>query len=176
MPVKTGIFLDSFSSSTLIAIFEDRIEFVSVGGLVKGITFDDIMLGISIARNEKLANVFYRLGLIESYGTGIPNILRSYQNYESKPSIETTDNAFKIVLPNSNINQEPTTTAPAADMHDQIAEVLSLLAQHTSNTRKEVDEHLGISQSTSSRLLKEMRDKGLIKSVGRGKATQYEKA
>jgi ATP-dependent DNA helicase RecG len=57
----------SFSDGTLISIFDDRIEFVSIGGLVRGITMDDMMLGISVARNRNLANVLYRLTLIEAY-------------------------------------------------------------------------------------------------------------
>ncbi len=61
----------SFSGSILINIFDDRIEFVSIGGLVKGISLSDITLGVSQPRNEKLAAVFYRLGLIEAYGNGI---------------------------------------------------------------------------------------------------------
>ena len=53
----------SFSSSTLISIFSDRIEFVSLGGLVKGLTLKDIMLGISQCRNEKLAAVGCRASI-----------------------------------------------------------------------------------------------------------------
>jgi predicted HTH transcriptional regulator len=34
----------------LISIFDDHIEFTSIGGLVKGITFDDMILGISVKR------------------------------------------------------------------------------------------------------------------------------
>lgn len=67
----------SFSGSTLISIFDDRIEFVTIGGLVKGISLNDILLGVSILRNEHLANIFYRLKLIEAYGTGMPNIGKS---------------------------------------------------------------------------------------------------
>ncbi len=69
----------TFSVSTLISIFDDRIELVSIGGLVKGVNYEDIMLGVSITRIDKLANVFYRLELIEAYGTGIPKIFRSYE-------------------------------------------------------------------------------------------------
>ena len=43
----------SFSASTLISIFDNRIEFVSIGGLARGISQSDILLGISIARNKK---------------------------------------------------------------------------------------------------------------------------
>ena len=55
----------SFSASALISMYEDRIEFVSIGGLVPGIELEDVMAGISICRNQDLANVFYRLQLIE---------------------------------------------------------------------------------------------------------------
>ena len=92
----------SFSDSTLISIFDDRIEFVSIGGLARGITFNDIMLGVSVARNRNLANVFYRLTLVEAYGTGVPKIMRNYADYAAKPQIEVSDNAFKITLPNIN--------------------------------------------------------------------------
>lgn len=58
----------SFSGSILIHIFDDRIEIVSVGGLVQRLTLQDIELGISQSRNPKLANCFYRMKWIESYG------------------------------------------------------------------------------------------------------------
>ena len=65
----------SFSASTLISVYEDRIEFTSVGGLLSGLELDDLMMGISACRNPHLANVFYRLQLIEAYGTGIRKIM-----------------------------------------------------------------------------------------------------
>ena len=51
----------AFSASTLVSIFEDRMEFVSVGGLVDGIALEDVLLGLSVCRNSKLAAIFYRL-------------------------------------------------------------------------------------------------------------------
>ncbi len=164
----------SFSGSTLISIFENRMEFISIGGLVKGITFEDIMLGVSITRNENLANVFYRLGLIEAFGTGISKILKSYEGSAKQPVIETTDNAFKIVLPNRNIQKEFGQSVKEAPDDEQLTRVLHLLNKKYSVTRKEVDEYLNVSQSTSSRILKSMSDSGLIKSIGKGKTTRYE--
>ena len=55
------------SASTLISIYTDRIEFTSIGGLVTDISLADIMMGVSVCRNARLANVFYRLELIEAY-------------------------------------------------------------------------------------------------------------
>lgn len=157
----------AYSASTLISIFDNRIEFISVGGLVKGITFSDIMLGVSVTRNERLANIFYRLTLIEAYGTGVPKILDSYKNYAIQPEINVTDNAFKISLPNQ--NKQTKNEAPTSD-EKRIIE----LARHTGKIkRKDVEMKLNISQTMSGRLLRAMVQKGILQTVGRGKNTKY---
>ena len=90
----------SFSGSTLINIYEDRIEFISLGGIISGLSLDSIMLGVSQSRNEKLANIFYRLHFIEAYGTGIKKMFTSYEKIGLKPTIKTEVGAFQVVLPN----------------------------------------------------------------------------
>ena len=72
----------SFSASALISIYANRIEFVSIGGLMPGFDLEDIMVGISVCRNQDLANVFYRLHLIEAYGTGMGKIMKAYEDME----------------------------------------------------------------------------------------------
>ena len=90
-----------YSGSIIINIFDDRIEFVSIGGLVKGITLADILHGVSQSRNMVLANIFYRLKLVESYGTGIQRIMQSYSG-NSSPSFLTEASSFVTILPNQN--------------------------------------------------------------------------
>ena len=89
----------SYGSSTLVSVYDDKIEILTIGGLVKGLVKEDIMIGTSILRNKYLANVFYRLRWIEAYGTGILKIKESYNHYDISPKIEITENAFKITLP-----------------------------------------------------------------------------
>jgi len=107
----------SFSGSTLVNIYEDRIEFVSLGGIVYGLSLDSIMLGVSQSRNEKLANIFYRLHLIEAYGTGIREIFTNYERYNMKPTIKAEVRAFQVVLPN--IHSEPLTTGTLRVLESQ---------------------------------------------------------
>lgn len=59
-------------------MYADRIEFVFIGGLMTGVSLDDVMMDLSVCRNVKLANVFYRLQLIEAYGTGMRKIMGAY--------------------------------------------------------------------------------------------------
>ena len=157
----------SFSDSTLISIFDDRIEFTSIGGLARGITFDDMMLGISVARNKNLANVFYRLTLIEAYGVGVPNIMRSYEGYAVKPQIEVTDNAFKITLPNVN------EITPKALLSENEHAVIALFENNDLIIRKDIEAALSISQPMAVRILKGLVDKGEIRAIGSGKNTRY---
>lgn len=74
----------AYSGSTLINIYTNRMEFVSIGGLVKGLSINDIQLGISQTHNEKLAAVFYRLKIVEAYGTGMIKIMDSYGMHDKK--------------------------------------------------------------------------------------------
>ncbi|EHL04982.1 divergent AAA domain protein [Desulfitobacterium hafniense DP7] len=164
----------SFSASTLISIFEDRLEFVSIGGLLKGISYDDIMLGISVTRNENLAHIFYRLTLIEAYGTGMPKIMESYQGYPVAPLIEITDNAFKITLPNLNSNYG--IVKETAPLYGNELMVVEMLKTNESITRKEVEGKLSISQAAAVNLLKRLVIRGLIRPVGAGKNTRYIRA
>ena len=158
----------SYSASTLVSVYDDRIEFVSIGGLPSGVEMDDIMLGFSVCRNPKLAAVFYRLKLIEAYGTGIPKIMRVYEGSGLKPVIETTSNAFKITLPNRNA------AALAAKVPTGEEEtVIGYIREHGSITRKETDALLNVSQTTSSRILRRMAENGLIRHEGAGRRTRY---
>ena len=164
----------SVSGSTLISIFDDRIEFVTIGGLVRGISYDDIMLGVSALRNQHLANVFYRLQLIEAYGTGILKINECYMDKAAKPIIEVSNNAFKITLPNLNYQDKQTADFIADD--DRIKTVLDLFNQKETIVRKDVDIALGVSQSTASILLRKMTQDGLLKKVGNGRKSGYKRA
>lgn len=158
----------SLSGSILISVFDDRIEFVSIGGLVSGISFDDIMIGVSIQRNEALANVFYRLGLVEAFGTGIPRIMKLYESSGLTPEIRVTDNAFKITLPKLMGNDS------LSDEKDRAEdEILLLVSRNGSATRKDVEELLGVSQATAARLLKRLASDGKLTVQGKGKNVKY---
>lgn len=162
----------SFHASTLVSVYEDRIEVVSVGGLPSGIGLEDILLGLSVCRNPQLAAVFYRLALIEAYGTGMPKIMKAYAGTGLIPRIEVTPHAFKVTLPNCNAAAK----APAADLPQTNEEkILDVLAQTGAITRSEVDTLLNVSQSTANRILKRMVREGLLVQEGRGRMTRYQK-
>lgn len=169
----------AFRASTLISIYDDRIEFVSIGGLLPGLELDDLMLGVSVCRNPHLANVFYRLQLIEAYGTGIKKIIGAYADASVQPQITATNNAFKIVLPNLNftIKTEDTsnTTEEKTDstLDSNEKKIIQFLAEHQIITRKEAQTLMNVSQSTAGRILKAMVSNGQIVPLGGSRSTRY---
>lgn len=166
----------AFQASALISIYSDRIEFISIGGLLPGIDLDDVMVGLSICRNQNLANVFYRLQLIEAYGTGIRKIMNAYENNNRKPLIETTNNAFKITLPNVNFKTEDNIDANdnnSSSLDKDECLVIKIVEENGFTTRQEVEKKLDASSSTASRLLRRMVEKGILKQQGNGKNVKY---
>lgn len=83
-----------------IAMFDNMIEIRSPGGLPEGITKDLYLQGLtSISRNPILSFVFFRLGIIEQFGTGVKRIINSYKNSNFKPVFNISENQIKLTLP-----------------------------------------------------------------------------
>ena len=164
----------SYSGSTLINIYSNRIEFVSIGGLVKSLTLNDLMLGISQPRNEKLAAIFYRLKLIESYGTGIIKIFDCYKKAINKPELKASENAFVISLPNLNEQSikgihKPNKGIPKPN--DKT--LLDYLDSKGSLKRKDAEKLLDIGQTSAGKVLAEMVKENKIQICGSGRNTLY---
>ena len=158
----------SYSGSTLINIFHDRIEFVSFGGLVQGLNLEDLKLGVSECRNEKMAAIFYRLKLIEAYGTGIPKIYESYEGSVLEPKLEVSDHAFRITLPNRNFKGHQPPIVSKKESH-----LLYALAGKETFIRQDVQDALGVSRSQANNLIKELVDSGYLTVHGAGKNRHY---
>ena len=155
----------------LISIFDDRIEITALGGLTKELSLDDIMLGVSVLRNKKLGDIFYRLKLIEAYGTGIEKIMRSYDNCSEKPKIDISDNAFKITLPNQNYHKNTTNPRKEIDYREQT--IMDLFKEKETIARKDIQEALDVSQATAILLARDLVEKDILLKESGGKYLRY---
>lgn len=90
-------FLDE--SCVQVAIYDNRLEVTSPGGLYNGLTYEEIMQGHSKIRNKGIANIFGQMGLVEAWGSGIKRIFNGAKSYGlSKPRIQEFDNMFRVEL------------------------------------------------------------------------------
>jgi len=155
-----------FSGSIIVNQYDDRAEFVSLGGLVPGLRTEDLFVGISQPRNEKLANVFYRLKHIEAYGTGLRLIMQYYEDFEPKPEINATNGAFSLTLPNMNYVRPLHTVYKPKHQHKAIIDYLQKKAFVTNEI---VQELLLVKQTRAYTIIREMVNAGLIVKCGNGK-------
>ena len=160
----------SFSGSIMININDRQMEFLSIGGLLPGLTAEDIRSGISQPRNKNLAEVFHRLKLIEAYGTGIRRIYKLYENCPAQPCIEVTHNTFKMILPNMSVAESLPGNTYLTPQKEQI---LDFVSRNGHITEAEIMELLGIKRTRAYTLAKQMCDEKLIISVGRGANKKY---
>ena len=153
------------NSQIRVSMFDDRIEIVSPGGLPSGITEEEYLSGkLSVLRNRNLANVFYRLGFVEIFGTGITRIKQLYAESLIKPDFEVSENAIEIVLPIFEKN---------ADLTEDEIVIYKLLSKTMLKPISEVAPYVPFGKSKTIKLLKEMCQKGVIAVEGKGKGTKY---
>ena len=153
------------NSQIRVSMFDDRIEIVSPGGLPSGITEEEYLSGkLSVLRNRNLANVFYRLGFVEIFGTGITRIKQLYAESLIKPDFEVSENAIEIVLPIFEKN---------ADLTEDEIVIYKLLSKTMLKPISEVAPYVPFGKSKTIKLLKEMCQKGVSAVEGKGKGTKY---
>lgn len=148
-----------------ISMFDDRIEVISPGGLTNGITTNEYLSGmISIRRNPIISNVFYRLGIVEIFGTGILRIKNTYEDSVKKPIFNVTTNTIKIILPiyNSNYILEKGEDA-----------IFEILKKSKNMSISEILPHVDYGRTKLKEILKKMEKEGVVKIDGKGRGTKY---
>ena len=166
------------SGSILVSIFEHGVEINSLGGLVPGVTVDSIMLGVSQSRNTRLANILYRLRLIEAYGTGIRKIFSLYESYDVKPVLKAVDSAFQIKLPNVHskaelYTRETITMDTVREIPEQYHILLNYASEHNNFQRKDVEQLLHVGQTRAIQILRDLTNRRLLVKKKAGKNTWY---
>ena len=164
--IPEAAFREAIANSHIrVSMFDDRIEVVSPGGLPAGITAEEYLSGkLSILRNRNLANVFYRLGLVEIFGTGITRIKQLYAESLIKPEFEVSENAIKIVLPifETNVN-----------LTEDEKVIYKFLSKTMLKPISEIAPYVPFGKSKTTQLLKAMEKKGVIAVEGKGRGTKY---
>lgn len=162
----------NFSGSILISLFDNHFEITSLGGLIKGITIEDLYNGVSESRNPKLANIFYRLKYVESFGTGIGRIIESYKGYDKKPLLLSSENAFKVTLYNINYFENNSVKILPSNL-TQEEQIVEYLKKNDKITRIVVESLLGISKTRANDILNKMISNSIIIQIGVGKNVYY---
>jgi ATP-dependent DNA helicase RecG len=116
-----------------------------------------------------IANLFYRLELIEAYGTGIQRIMESYESCLQKPIFKPAPASFVVTLPKMDYN------ASALENCNLSREelVLKTFGERGVLTRRDVELLLGQSKFSAIQILNKLCADGKIVKTGAAKSVKY---
>ena len=176
------------SGPILVNIYDNRIDILNQGGLLPNMTVEEVRQGVSEQRNKQLAAIFYRLELIEAFGTGYDKIDEAYAESGKKADIKVTANSFLLLLPNTNyvvessgMEKQPIATdtnvnlsSLGGDLIQKRSRILiEQCRQNNSITRAEIQSMFELSSSSVIALLSKLTKEGIFVKEGSGKNTKY---
>lgn len=164
------------NSRIQVAIYDDRLEITSPGGLLPGVTIDLMKEGFSKIRNRSLANAFAYMNLVEAWGSGIPKLMNAMKIYGLKePEFVDMEVAFRINLYRSQFDADNAIDGidgtdgvkngvglALNKEGDTVQKLLNMIAENPTATQAWYAEGLGVSKRTVSRMFASLQERGIL--------------
>lgn len=164
------------NSRIQVAIYDDRLEITSPGGLLPGVTIDLMKEGFSKIRNRSLANAFAYMNLVEAWGSGIPKLMNAMKIYGLKePEFVDMEVAFRINLYRSQFDANNAIDGidgtdgvkngvglALNKEGDTVQKLLNMIAENPTATQAWYAEGLGVSKRTVSRMFASLQERGIL--------------
>lgn len=179
----------SFEVPPKFEIFPDRLEITSAGRLPESLSREEFFTGISIPRNKELMRIYRDLDIVESLGSGIPRILRSY----GQECFHFTDNFIRITIPvsaqtDSAIGEESEekvndisgqkttmwTEGVEKSVEKSVEKITKAMKDNPQITVKELTTLVGLSRRGVEKNIKKLQEQGVIRRVGPDKGGYWE--
>ena len=177
-----------------VAVYDDRLEVTSPGGLYNGLTYEEVMNGHSKIRNKAIANIFSQMGLVEAWGSGIKRILNAAKEYGLlEPKFQEFDNMFRVelfrdslpmTLENKNIGEtsekhrrsigEVSEKQETVDFNSTQLEILKLLMENNRLSAVKLAEKIGVASRNIENNIKKLKELDILVRHGSPKNGYWE--
>lgn len=156
-----------------VAVYDDRVEITSPGMLCGGLTIEQIKEGGSKIRNRCIAEVFSRMRIIESWGTGVKRMFSSCREYGIKePELKEIGDSFRVNLyrPSySEVHQSSPKSSPKSSpmkLNATQQKIVNMIADNSKITQTVMAERLGITARAVKKNIKELAEMNVLERVG----------
>ena len=164
-----------------IALYDNRLEVISPGMLLNGVSIEKMKEGYSKIRNRAITNVFSYMKIIEKWGSDIPRIIRECKEY-GLPELELIDfdgdfrvNMYRVHdgFGTSGTNLGTNGTNDINSDEIKIDKLLLVLKNNPKIKQKELPEKLGMSLRTIKRLMADLQKNGKISKKGNTRSVEW---
>ena len=177
-----------------VAIYDNRLEVTSPGGLYNGLTYEEVMNGHSKIRNKAIANIFSQMGLVEAWGSGIKRILNAAKEYGlPEPKFQEFDNMFRVelfrnFLPMTSENKHIGETSEKhrrnigetsekhgiVELNSTQQEIVKLLLENNQLSAAKLAEKIGVASRNIESNIKKLKEFGILVRHGSPKNGYWE--
>ncbi len=161
-------------SNTDVRIHDDQLEIWSPGGLLLGITIEDLLRPHpSVLRNKGIAAVLYDIGWIEKWGSGIDKMRTLCTKAELRePAFEEQAHGFRAVFRKEVLTEE---YLRSLGLNERQVAAVKYIREHGNITNREHRSLNTVSRQTATNDLRVLEQKGLVQRVGKaGRGIAYE--
>ncbi len=161
-----------------VAVYDDRVEVTSPGMLYGGLTIEQIKEGGSKIRNRCIAEVFSRMRIIESWGTGIKRMFSSCREYGIRdPELLEIGDSFRVNLYRPSYSGNDAQSSPKSSpksssksssksspngLNATQQKIMQMIRKNSRITQAEMAEIIKISRRAVQKNIKELADQGII--------------
>ena len=177
-----------------VAVYDDRLEVTSPGGLYNGLTYEEVMNGHSKIRNKAIANIFSQMGLVEAWGSGVKRILNAAKEYGlPEPKFQEFDNMFRVELfrnslpmtsENKHIGEtsekhrrnigETSEKHGIVELNSTQQEIVKLLLENNQLSAAKLAEKIGVASRNIESNIKKLKEFGILVRHGSPKNGYWE--
>ena len=164
-----------------VAVYDDRVEITSPGMLYGGLTIEQIKEGGSKIRNKCIAEVFSRMKIIESWGTGIKRMFSSCREYGIRePELLEIGDSFRVNLYRPSYNEvhqsSPKSSLKSSPKNLNLTQqkIVEMILANPKITQMTLAEELGITTRAVKKNVKELAEQGIIERVGSARSGYWQ--
>jgi ATP-dependent DNA helicase RecG len=181
-------------SQVQVEVYDDRVEVINPGGLPEGVSRKTLG-DLSIRRNERISDMFFRLHKVEKVGMGIKRMRKMMREAGLREPEFETEGFFRAVF----YRPEPQAIFPESEtvggsgaratisdtlratikatiegLPDNERKILEQMRRNPKVTADALAKMLGITSRNIKRNIDKLKKKGLLRRVGSRKAGHWE--
>lgn len=174
-----------------VEVFDDRVAITNPGGLPKGLSQKAFGKGISIRRNELIADLFFRLDKVERVGQGIQRMKDAMTDAGLKEPEFDTDGFFRAIFHRSaeyslkrpkgagkaavaGTPQKTPQKTPQIILTELETKLADTMTGEPRISRAKLADRLGISAHTVKEYINKLKKKGVLRRIGPDRGGYWE--
>lgn len=160
-------------ANVMVEIFDDRVEIVSPGSLVKGLGEKNFGKK-SLLRNANIASLFHRMGYIEKMGTGIVRMQNLMKESGHSPIKFEFDNFVTAIFKRAVVkNNVPDNGTLNGTLNTELSSLLAHIEKHSKIQANDIVNTLKRPVDTVKKQIGTLINKGLIEHRGSKRTGGY---